>query len=338
MTNGKAEQGRQKPVAAVCSKKDAAKITKKDRKNQRDITISDSDISIDFSGENKHEADPNFIKEAPSNAKSIQELQQDFNQQIALVKAQFKGQIEMLENILKSKDEVIGKLQTEVGELRQTCNFLTHETKELNGKIKLNEVTIQNNVKKTAQVADKTVDLEDRSRRSNLVFFNIREKNDDGSGPEDCEGIIINLLESKNFFHQDYRIHVDRAHRLGKKRSEPSARPRPIIVKFTYYRDKQDIIKNAHKLKGTQVGVSEDYSKATLDVHKSLVQHAKDAKENKYSDAVKAIVNFKVTYRRVLITYTTCKTDPHAKKFTRSFSLDDIQGNSRWYIPHDTRH
>ena len=320
--------------AANVSTKKGKKDKDKSKGNVSNLSEShDSDISYDF-----NETNSSISKDGLSDIKTIKELQQDFNQQIALVKAEFGGQIKMLENILKMKDEIIGNLQTEVGELRQTCNFLTNETHELNGKIKVNEVSIESNVKKTVEVAEKTVDLEDRSRRSNLVFYNIKESNENATGREYCESKIISLLESKCFFHQDYRINIDRAHRLGKKRSEPNARPRPIIVKFTYFKDKQDIIMNAHKLKGTLVGVSEDYAKATLEVHKKLVQHAKDAKETKFSDPVKAIVNFKVTYRRVLVTYTTCKTDPHARKFTKSFSLQNILDNSKWYIPQDVRH
>ena len=59
-------------------------------------------------------------------------------------------------------------------------------------------------------------------------------------------------------------------HRLGPKRTDAD-RPRPIIAKCVYYKDRQLFIKNSFKLKGTSVIISEDYSKQTLDLRRQLV-------------------------------------------------------------------
>ena len=45
------------------------------------------------------------------------------------------------------------------------------------------------------------------------------------------------------------------------------------------------------------------------------------------------ITHYKVTYRRVVLTYTTNKNSPTASKFTRSFSLEHIKGNKNWHVP-----
>ena len=145
---------------------------------------------------------------------------------------------------------------------------------------------------------------------------------------------MVELLEAKRFFHDDYRIHIDRAHRLGKK-SPTNERPRPIIVRFTYFKDKQDIIKNGKKLKDCSINMSEDFSKATIEIHKKLRKVAKDAKEFKFSHPNMAITNFKVTYRRVILTYTTNKAVKTAPTFNRGFSLPYIEGNNNWFIPQD---
>ena len=72
-----------------------------------------------------------------------------------------------------------------------------------------------------------------------------------------------------------------------------------------------------------------------LEEHKHLLRHAKEAKEFKFVDPKKAIVNFKVTYRRVLVTYMTDKASTMAKTFTKSFSLSQIVENPYWYIPQE---
>ena len=108
--------------------------------------------------------------------------------------------------------------------------------------------------------------------------------------------------------------------RLGRRGPEHDTKPRPIIVKFTYYKQKEAIIKNASRFRNSHINVSEDYSRETLDVHRKLYQHGKAAKENLFTDPVKAIKHFKVGYRRLIITNSTNKNDPAASVFKRSFS------------------
>ena len=249
---------------------------------------------------------------------------------------QMKAEVNALYNVIRIKDETIGKLQEEVGELKQSVNFLTDETSVIRGELKSNKIQIESYNKKHEEVVSKTVDLEDCSCRNNLVFFNIPEVVDENSNRnENCEEKIINLIEEKQFFSSDYEIFIDRAHRLGPKNKQANSRPRPIIVRFSFYKDKQRIIQNTKKLKGTKIGVSEDFSKTTLEEHRHLVKHAKDAKEFKFEDPKKGILHFKTTYKRVVVIYTTDKTNPNATTFTKSFTLPYILQNPHWYIPQE---
>lgn len=68
---------------------------------------------------------------------------------------------------------------------------------------------------------------------------------------------------------------VGRIHRIGKP-----GRNRPVIVYFQDYNEKQKIISNARKLKGTDISVQNDYSKETLRKRKLLWDSAKDEKRH----------------------------------------------------------
>ena len=179
---------------------------------------------------------------------------------------------------------------------------------------------------------DKTTDLEDRSRRNNLVFFNVPEP--EVPGKEDCEAKILKIIGDRRIF-ENYEIPIDRAHRIGRKKEGPNAKPRPIIARITYYKDKEAIIANGRKFKDSGVAVSEDYSKLTLAIHQELRQHARQAQGelDTQPGQQKAIINYKVTYRRLVLTYTTNKGNPDAVKFTRSFSPQYISTNNKWYMP-----
>ena len=265
---------------------------------------------------------------------NIDDIHAYYDEKFNNLKLSFGAKLETLHKIIDKKDDIIGKLQNDVGELRQSLNYLSGETSDLKKYIDDKNEAINAKVEQTDgnvhHIKEKTVDLEDRSRRSNLVFFNFPEAS--RGVTEDCEDIVENCLMSLKVIDTK-EIWFERAHRLGRRRPEHDTKPRPIIVKFTYYKQKEAIIKNASKFRNSHINVSEDYSRETLDVHRKLYQQGKAAKENLFSDPVKAIKYFKVGYRRLTLTYSTNKNDPAACVFTRSVSLNDIVGNAEWLVP-----
>ena len=164
----------------------------------------------------------------------------------------------------------------------------------------------------------------------NLIFYNFPEA--EPGENEDCEQLVHNIINSRKIFDSDSDVWIDRAHRLGPRKPQNNDRPRPIIVKFAYYKQKNEIIRKGHLFKGCTINVSEDFSWETLAIHKDLWKYGQAAKSN-YNDNTKSITYFKVSYRRLVLTYTCNKNDPHAKKFTRSFSIDHVKQNSNWYVP-----
>lgn len=67
---------------------------------------------------------------------------------------------------------------------------------------------------------------------------------------------------------------MGRIHRLGKP-----GKSRPVIIYFQDYNEKQNILKNAYKLKGTKVSIQNDYSPDTLKKRKLLWNSAKLEKQ-----------------------------------------------------------
>ena len=312
------------------TKQDKNKKPKKVDKSEKCENAIESDISVD----ENISYDPKL--DEVSNFENLKKhFEKLLDKKVFLVKTELKGEINALHQVIKNKDEALGKLHQELGELQKSYSFLSDETSQLKGNINLNEVAIEGISKKHNEIVDKASDLEDRSRRNNIVFYGFPEQNSRINERENCEGKVVNFLKSKGFFEHEYTIEIDRAHRLGKWRNDIENKPRPIIVRFTFYKDKEQIMSQGRLFKDSDVNASEDFSKMTLEIHRQLYRHAKEAKENfnRNEGQNKAIKYFNITYRRVRLTYTSKKNDMEAPTFTRTFSLQHILSNKNWFVP-----
>ena len=57
-----------------------------------------------------------------------------------------------------------------------------------------------------------------------------------------------------------------------------SDKPRSVVVKFNKYKDREVVLRNAKKLKGTSVFVNEDVSERVLSRRKEQMSQLKDAR------------------------------------------------------------
>ena len=253
--------------------------------------------------------------------------------------------IESLKLIITNKDEKINKLEKELNGIRETLksvsingeenielkadvestkeavSFLTQETTDLNQKITENTSKIKNAAEHCQEIENKTVDLEDRSRRNNLVFFNIEEEGH--YARENCEQKIIEELTKCGIINSKEPVYIARAHRLGK--TKVKGKTRPMIACFANFKQKEYIIKNAKRFSNSCVNVCEDYSRQTLALHRQLVGYGKFAKEKS-----ELITHYKIQYRRLILTYHNKDSD---KTFVRGFNLKDINNHLNWYVP-----
>ena len=272
---------------------------------------------------------------------TVEDVKKYYDEKFKVLEEKFKmqeirsqAQAETFHKIIEKKDDAIAKLNKDIGDLQRSLEFMSKETSDIKEHIKNSDNVIKSKFRESASTIEnvraKTVDLEDHSRQSNLIFFNFKEANHGTT--ENCEEKVENLLKSLDIFGRE-DIWFDRAHRLGNRRPEHDTKPRPIIVKFSYYKQKEKIIKSGSKFKECPINVSEDYSKDTIQTHAKLRGYGKDAKENLFVDEKLAIKYYKVTYRRLVLTYTTDKRKSDARTFIRSYSLDDIQNNVNWFVP-----
>ena len=254
---------------------------------------------------------------------NLKEIKAEFENTVNELKREFNGKIDLLKDLLSSKDKVIAELGIKIGtltkasdEVIQGLNFVTKETTDLKDNIDQTVSKINTQANEIAEVKDKARDLEDRSRRGNIVMFGVPEAEGDKNVTEKTEELLIDVLEkhsllNKTDLENTYSL-FERVHRLGPRKE---GKTRPIIAKCSFYKDKERWLKSSSNLKGTPYSLAEDYCKTTLDIRRQLVARGKEAK-----DSNDAVLSFRVNYKRLVL---RCLNKSTNMTFFRGFNLSE---------------
>lgn len=133
------------------------------------------------------------------------------------------------------------------------------------------KVTDQN-IRMLRLLSYKSIDLEARARRNNLIFKNLMYKRGD-----DWFDVVRRFITD----HLDldgYDVHLERAHPFGPP-SRNTGR-RDIIVAFRNFADTEVVMRNVGALKGTPFVIDRDYPKEVVSARKRLWPRFKAAKAN----------------------------------------------------------
>ena len=171
-----------------------------------------------------------------TDVKTIKDEQQEQNKSIEHV----LGEVEDVKGELKSLQDQFSEQQLNISILLDTINRLETDRKALRDEMRRND---------------------DYSKRECLLFDGFDEENN-----ENCTDKVMNLIQKKIGIQRD--IKFQRCHRLGVANDK---RKRPIIVKFMWYQDKQEVLRNAKALKGSTYWIQEFFSETTTNRRKALV-------------------------------------------------------------------
>ena len=127
------------------------------------------------------------------------------------------------------------------------------------------------NVLKT--LAFKSIDLEARSRRNNLIFYGLLEVIH-----ENCFAVIRDFIKRHLDLDAD-NMYLARAHRLGPRKIGQRDPLRPIIENFRDFCDTDIIMNRAHLLRNTPFGIGYDLTKEIKDARKKLWDEVKRIKQ-----------------------------------------------------------
>ena len=65
----------------------------------------------------------------------------------------------------------------------------------------------------------------------------------------------------------------------------------------------------------------------------SILKHEIRLEGNAFNDPIKSLVHYKVSYKRLVVTYRANKSDSNSRTFVKNFNLNYIQKNPGWFMP-----
>ena len=133
------------------------------------------------------------------------------------------------------------------------------------------ECRTENIEKRLIDNKDEIVELKWRSMKTNLIVTGL-----DYSQDEIPEDKLKSLFKEK--LNVDEKIGFVSVHRFGKKGRNGI---RPILAKFISTKEKELILRNKHKLKGTNIKIMEQFPREIEQKRKTLYPIAKRAKKEK---------------------------------------------------------
>ena len=166
-----------------------------------------------------------------------------------------------LESIRTLLEEQLKPIRTELDEMKTSLDSATEKLNVITTvSAKVDNLEIkQNAVEQKLQKCERCKELEDKllrveifSRKNNLKFLNINS-DQRTNAPEDCEAIILDKCAGYGI--QLEPRDLERAHRMG----HSLKKNRPIIVKFSNFRDKMIVLKEKQRFQADGITIVEDF-------------------------------------------------------------------------------
>ncbi|KAK7882534.1 hypothetical protein WMY93_011296 [Mugilogobius chulae] len=185
---------------------------------------------------------------------------------------------EMLQGIAQQlkKLDILDELKADVADLKQSVEFNNAQIREMEKEqgllkeqvvgLSLVTTSLKNENEKLKAAV---LELRCRSMRDNLLIMGIDETK--GETYSAAETLVRTFLREQLGFTEEAskKIQMERAHRLG-QRKEPG-KPRPMIVKFTSSKSKDEILSLSKKLKGTRFFMTNQYPGEVVEKRRKLI-------------------------------------------------------------------
>ncbi|XP_050038876.1 uncharacterized protein [Dermacentor andersoni] len=237
--------------------------------------------------------------------------------QSARSQAELSADIKAIKSSQKSIETKIGNIHDRLDKLEEKNKSFDNMSGELNGL----RQTVEGATARHDSLEARVDDLEDRSRRDNLIFRGIPDS------PESWDQSEARVKSALLCVADNWPDNaIDRAHRIG---PFVANKCRPIIVKFSNYKVKQKVLSARKKLKENSITMSEDFSPATRRIRSKLADFAKSQSETEpYQLRYKTLVMNKKHYVYTAETDSVAERKKYASSDNRRTNANATKGAS----------
>ncbi|KAK3868779.1 hypothetical protein Pcinc_025817 [Petrolisthes cinctipes] len=173
-----------------------------------------------------------------------------------------------LEMVVNQMNDQIKKLEGKFSDLTVSLEFTQREVDELISDIKEQTKSSHEKIK---QLEERINHQEDYIRKKNVRISGVEER-DGNETWEQSVKTVTSMLQDKL---QLEGLELERAHRVGARQD---ANPRTIVARFSRYCDREAAMRNARKLKGTNIFLDDDLCPASQAIKNAQMPQLKQAK------------------------------------------------------------
>ncbi|XP_040069400.1 uncharacterized protein LOC115329344 [Ixodes scapularis] len=217
----------------------------------------------------------------------------------------------MVVNEIKTNQQQLEDKITDISNRLQNVETKTNVLDRLDCEVRTTHQVLEEVKKENAFLRARLDDLEDRSRRDNLIFHGIDDSPSEtwAQSEQKVHSLLSNVPELSISEEG-----ITRAHRLG---TFSRNKCRPVMVKLVSTKTKESILSAKAKLKTWNVSVNEDFAPATRYARKKLFDFAKSQSPNSI---------FKIRYNRLHLNkkcYAYCSTSDEVYEISSATSATD---------------
>lgn len=216
--------------------------------------------------------------------------------------------IDKLDSKFSRVEQDIKSCNDRINTLEHSAQFLSNahdEQKALKNRIDKLSASFEKSKNVNNNVKERLNEVESQNLRNNLLFFAIKEQQQPADGnnaemnvdqtekqettnkTENCIDIILDFCENQlNLENAKNELQIEKAYRLGKRKPE-NQKPRPIVVKFRDFNDREKVKRVSNRLKDTDYGISQHFPQDVLMRRRKLIPiMLNKRKENKKAHLV----------------------------------------------------
>ena len=225
------------------------------------------------------------VNESPSNADILSYLKRIDSK---IVNIELKLQkLDTLEEKVNNFDRELKKLWTYVYDGNKDTSEKFNSFEERFSNVEMSSAQTESHIdhlrSENVKLKDSLTYLQSQSMRNNLLFCGIDESSNET--PSESESKVRTFLVDKRKLSQSYvdTLKIERAHRIGTSNKSIQHYSRKIVVKFTYFKDRETVRKERTNLKGTQYFIHEQFPPEVIEKRKQLVPKMRSAKQEGHS-------------------------------------------------------